>query len=174
MLKGTEIMKKFIALISVFAIIFAFAGCGAGNETATSAAPDATNAAGEKVDTSDSAEAAPTEKPTLSGGYSKYGNTKDYAYAFYMEIVNKAGESKKFEIYTKETTLSDALTKIAIIKCEEEDSKLVVKTVDGETHNYETEGYAWVVYANGELVEKSLDEVQIKQGDNFLFRVETY
>ena len=160
-------MKKIIALISVFAIMFAFAACGAKDNAATTA-PAATNAQGNAATDKN---VIPTKKPSLPGDYSAMGNKEDYLYAFYFETVNKAGETKKYEIYTSEANLADALKNIGVIDLNEDNT---VKSVWGEEYNYEKTCYAWLVYADGEPIKGGLDKVAIKNEANYLFRVETF
>lgn len=160
-------MKKIIAIISIFAVMLAFAACGTKDNAATTA-PLVTNAQG---DSSTKENVIPTKKPDLPGGYSSLGNKEDYLYGFYFETVNKAGETNKQKVYTNETNLADALNNYGVITLNVDKT---VKSVWGEEHNYEKTGYAWLVYADGELVEGGLDKVAIKNGANYLFRVETF
>ena len=156
-------MKKIIAIISALAIMFAFAACGAKDNAATTA--PATTAANKTEATS-----GVVTITDLPGDYSAMGNKDDYAYAFYFETVNKNGDSSKYEIYTSETNLADALNNFGIITLNDDKT---VKSVWGEEHNYEKTGYAWLVYKNGEAIEGGLD-IAIENGANYLFRVETF
>ena len=156
-------MKKIIAIISVLAIMFMFAACGAKDNAATtapSAAPE------NKVE----ATSGVVTITDLPGDYSAMGNKDAYTYAFYFETVNKNGDSSKYEIYTDEATLADALNNFGIITLNDDKT---VKSVWGEEYNYEKTGYAWLVYKNGEAIEGSLD-IAIENGANYLFRVETF
>ncbi len=159
-------MKKIIAIISVFALMLAFAGCGAKDKT-DSNAPSATNAAANNQATTENHKVTITDLP---GDYSSMGNKDECSFAFYFETVNKNGDSTKYEIYTSETKLGAALSNFGIITLNDDNT---VKSVWGEEYNYEKTGYAWLVYKNGEALEGGLD-VAIDNGANYLFRVETF
>lgn len=165
-----NIMKRIVAVISVLAIMFAFAACGAKNNAATTAPAAAGNSQTNSANNAENTNAVITITD-LPGDYSAMGNKDDYVYAFYFETVNKAGDTKKYEIYTSEANLADALKNIGVIDLKDDGT---VKSVWGEEHNYEKTGYAWLVYADGELIEGALDKVAIENGSNYLFRVETF
>ena len=156
-------MKKIIAIISVMAIMFMFAACGAKDNAATTAPSTAPE---NKVE----ATSGVVTITDLPGDYSSMGNKDNYVYAFYFETVNKNGDSSKYEIYTDEANLADALNNFGIITLNDDKT---VKSVWGEEHNYEKTGYAWLVYKNGEAIEGGLD-IAIENGANYLFRVETF
>ena len=156
-------MKKIIAIISVMAIMFMFAACGAKDNAATTAPSTAPE---NKVE----ATSGVVTITDLPGDYSAMGNKENYVYAFYFETVNKNGDSSKYEIYTDEATLADALNNFGIITLNDDKT---VKSVWGEEYNYEKTGYAWLVYKNGEAIEGGLD-IAIENGANYLFRVETF
>ena len=161
-------MKKIIAIISVLAIMFAFAACNSADNAATTApanSPAANSEANKEANTN-----AVITITDLPGDYSSMGNKDDYTYAFYFETVNKNGDSTKYEIYTDESTLGAALANFGIITLNDDST---VKSVWGEEYNYEKTGYAWLVYKNGEALEGGLD-IAIENGANYLFRVETF
>ncbi len=156
----------------IFATIFAFAACGGKDEAETTAAQNATQAAtnkdGETVTPEDELVETIEPKGTVIGSYDP-GET-----GFYVQIVNKAGETFDYTIYTEQTKLGPALLSKSFIDGEETDNGFVLKTVNGETHNYETEGYAWRVYVGEELSDKTVDAIELESGATYTFKVETY
>lgn len=155
----------------IFATIFAFAACGGKDEAETTAAQNAdsqTTASGEDAVSNEALVETIEPKGTVIGSYDP-GET-----GFYVKIINKAGEAFDYTIYTDQTKLGPALLSKSFIDGEETDNGFVLKTVNGETHNYETEGYAWRVYVGEELSDKTVDAIDLESGATYTFKVETY
>jgi hypothetical protein len=158
-------MKKFLAVIAAISIIFTLAACNSNvvpKEDATA------------TDAADSITEAPKEPVTLEDGISSFGNKNDYTNAFYLEIINKAGTESKYGVYTKEATLGDALSKMGIIAGEEGPYGLMIESVLGEEHIYETTGYVWMVYVNGEQAQTGVDGIKLENGATYSLKVETF
>ncbi len=163
--KETDKMKKIIAILAAFSIIFTLAACGAkpdGSETTTQPAenPQATVQA--------------TEPFTIKSGISTFGDKNDYKYAFYLEIVSRNGNTAEYGIYTKADKLGDALASMGIIDGEEGPYGLMIESVLGEEHIYETSGYCWMIYVNGEQAQTGVDSIALKNGDTYSLRAETF
>ncbi len=164
-------MKKIISLLMIFAMVFAFAACGSKDEAETTAAKNAdaqTTVNGEDAVSNEALVETIEPKGTVIGSYDP-GET-----GFYVKIINKAGETFDYTIYTDQTKLGPALLSKSFIDGEETDNGFVLKTVNGETHNYETEGYAWRVYVGEELTDKTVDTINLENGATYTFKVETY
>ena len=166
-------MKKLLSVLMIFAMVFAFAACGGKEETETTAADNAateaaTNKDGEAVTPDDGLVETVEPKGTVIGSYDP-GEI-----AFYWTVINKAGEEKLFTVYTSEANLGAALLKTGMIDGDMGDYGLTVKTVNGETHNYETEGYAWMIYVGDEQAQTGVDEIILKDGASYTFKVETF
>lgn len=165
-MKGINIMKKIISVLMILTLIFAFAACGKNNggETKTTAPANATNSATTDGDIVETIEA----KGTVIGSYDP-GEI-----GIYVTIINKAQEEKLFTVYTDKTTLGPALKDKGLIDGEMGEYGLTVKTVNGETHNYETEGYAWMVYVGDKQAETGVDSITLENGASYTFKVETF
>jgi hypothetical protein len=91
-----------------------------------------------------------------------------------LEVISKDGTNKKYGIYTKETTLGAALSAIGVIDGEDGPYGLMVESVFGEEHIYETTGYVWMVYVNGEQAQTGVDSINLESGATYTFKVETF
>lgn len=165
-------MKKLLSVLMIFATVLSFAACGGKAETETTAAENAvqatTNKDGEAVTENEDLVETVEAKGTVIGSYDP-GEI-----GIYVDVTNKAGETYNFTVYTDQTKLGPALISKSFIDGEESAEGYVLKTVNGETHNYETEGYAWKVYVEGEPAETTVDAIELKNGATYAFKVETF
>ncbi len=92
--------------------------------------------------------------------------------AFPLTVVDKEGNETQFEIHTDKATVGDALTELGLIAGEEGEYGLYVKTVNGITFDYDTDGVYWAFYINGEYAQTGVDSTEIKEGENYSFQVE--
>ena len=91
---------------------------------------------------------------------------------FPLTVVDKEGKEIQFEIHTDKTTVGDALMELGLIAGEEGQYGLFVKTVNGVTVDYDTDGVYWAFYINGEYAQTGVDATEIKEGENYSFQVE--
>lgn len=91
---------------------------------------------------------------------------------FEFTVVNTAGEEVVLEVHTDKETVGDALLENNVIAGEEGDFGLYVKTVNGETVDYEEDGKYWAFYINGEYGMTGVDTTTITEGDSYAFKVE--
>ena len=161
-------MKKIIAVLSVFAVFLALTACGGkDNGEATKAPEKATQAVQTTLSEEELVETV-EPKGTVIGSYDP-GEL-----AIYVNVINKAGEESIFTVYTDKKNLCDALTGKGMLEAEKTADGMTVKTVNNETHDYETSGYAWVIYVDGEKAENDADKIEIKNGSSYTFKVETF
>ena len=91
---------------------------------------------------------------------------------FTFTVVHADGTTKDFTITTTETILADALVNEGIIAGEDGPYGLYVKTVDGETLDYETDGKYWALYIDGQYAVTGVDSTEIKDGATYSFKAE--
>lgn len=91
---------------------------------------------------------------------------------FPLTITDKDGVETTLEIHTDKATVGEALTELGVIAGEEGDYGLYVKTVNGITADYDTDGYYWAFYVNGEYAQTGVDSTEITEGDSYSFKVE--
>lgn len=89
-------------------------------------------------------------------------------------VTHKDGTTKDFTVNTtKETaTVGEALQKAGLISGDIGDYGLYVKTVDGETLDYNTDGMYWAFYENGAYGAKGVDQTTIDTAVKYEFKAE--
>ena len=92
--------------------------------------------------------------------------------SFEFTVVNMAGEEATFEVKTDEDTVGAALLENNVIAGEDGDYGLYVKTVNGETVDYDKDGKYWAFYINGEYGMTGVDSTDIVDGDSYAFKAE--
>lgn len=95
------------------------------------------------------------------------GDTK-----FELTVTHKDGKETVFEILTNEKTVGEALLKQQLIAGENGDYGLYIKTVDGETLDFNTDGMYWAFYINGEYALTGVDTTNITDGDTYALKAE--
>lgn len=91
---------------------------------------------------------------------------------FTLTVVDKEGGETQFEIHTDKETVGDALTELGFIEGEESEYGLYVKTVNGITADYDTDGVYWAFYVNDEYASSGVDSTTITLGESYSFKVE--
>lgn len=92
---------------------------------------------------------------------------------FVCSVTDKDGEETVFEIHTDKETVGAALLEHDLIAGEESSYGLYVKTVNGITADYDTDGYYWAFYINDEYALTGVDSTPITAGETYAFRMET-
>ena len=87
-------------------------------------------------------------------------------------VTDKDGNETQFEIHTDKETVGEALQELNLIDGEEGEYGLFVKTVNGITADYDTDGVYWAFYVNGEYATSGVDVTQITEGDSYALKVE--
>ena len=82
------------------------------------------------------------------------------------------GTVLQYAVKTDATTLGTALLENGLIKGEEGAYGLYVKTVDGETADWDTDGTYWAFYINGEYASTGVDATEVEDGATYAFKVE--
>lgn len=94
------------------------------------------------------------------------------AHTFTLEVTDLDGKVTTREIATDKQTVGEALLEQEIIAGEQGDYGLYVKTVDGLTLDYETDGKYWAFYVDGEYAMAGVDATDITDGSTYAFRPE--
>lgn len=87
--------------------------------------------------------------------------------AFTVTVVHADGQSRDFSYRTDEEYLGDALVSEGLIAGEEGAYGLYVKTVDGETADYDRDGAYWAFYVGDDYAQLSIDQTPVHDGDTF-------
>lgn len=91
---------------------------------------------------------------------------------FFFEVIHSDGDYQLFEIHTDADTVGEALTGEDLIQGEDGQYGLYVKTVCGETLDYETDGQYWAFYINSEYAMTGVDSTAIEEGVMYAFHAE--
>lgn len=91
---------------------------------------------------------------------------------FDFTVIQKDGSETFFEVHTNKETVGEALAELDLIAGEEGEYGLYVKTVNGITVDYDTDGAYWAFYVNDEYSQTSVDQTVIEDGCSYSFRVE--
>jgi len=91
---------------------------------------------------------------------------------FPFVVVDADGNEKHFEVHTEKTMVGDALIELDLIAGDTAEYGLYVKTVDGITVDYDTDGKYWAFYINGEYAMTGVDATPITEGEEYSFKVE--
>ena len=142
-------MKKLLSILLCIALIAALAlstvGCSKNDKT------------------------EPVASAETSGGTVSMGEGETM---FLFNVVDPEGKESHFEIHTDEKTVGAALLSLGLIAGEDSDYGLYVKTVNGETADYDTDGTYWGFYINGEYAMTGVDATTLEAGATYAFRVE--
>lgn len=91
---------------------------------------------------------------------------------FLLTVVDKDGNETSFEIHTAKETVGDALSELGLIEGEESEYGLFIKTVNGITADYDTDGTYWAFYINDEYAMSGADSTSIEKDTTYTFKVE--
>ncbi len=92
--------------------------------------------------------------------------------SFTFTVTDANGQMTTYEIRTDEEIVGDALLENELIAGEEGEYGLYVKTVDGITVDYDTDGKYWAFYVDGEYATAGVDATGIVNGTTYSFVVE--
>lgn len=110
----------------------------------------------------------PSEAP--HGQLTSGENTVEHKFVFI--VVDADGNQKTFDITTDQKTVGAALLKEGLIEGEEGQFGLYVKTVDGITADYDTDGTYWAFYIGDSYASSGVDSTQITDGETYSLVIE--
>lgn len=91
---------------------------------------------------------------------------------FTFTVTDVDGNETEFEINTDKTTVGEALIELGLIDGDEGEFGLYVKTVNGITVDYDTDGKYWAFYVGDEYAVSGVDSTEIVEGETYSFKVE--
>ncbi len=94
------------------------------------------------------------------------------AHSFVFEVVHLDGRKVTFNVKTDKTVVGEALVELGIIEGEDGQYGLYVKTVDGETVDYDKDGKYWAFYVDGSYALSGVDTTAIEAGKVYCFKAE--
>ncbi len=91
---------------------------------------------------------------------------------FTFLVTDAEGSTHGYEVHTDETVVGKALLSLGLIEGEDGDYGLYVKTVDGITLDFDTDGKYWAFYADGAYANSGVDTTDIDPDTAYEFRAE--
>ncbi len=91
---------------------------------------------------------------------------------FDFTVYDSKGTMTVFEVHTDKKTVGDALVEVNLIAGEEAQYGLYVKTVNGETLDYNKDKMYWSFYIDGEYAMTGVDQTKIEAGKAYAFKAE--
>ena len=92
--------------------------------------------------------------------------------SFTFEVTHLDGTTKVFIVKTDAKTVGEALVGVGLIAGEDGPYGLYVKTVDGETLDYDTHRKYWAFYVNDAYATAGVDATAVEAGAKYAFKVE--
>ena len=92
--------------------------------------------------------------------------------SFTLTVVDIDGNESTCTVKTKKTFVGEALQELGVLEGEEGPYGLYIKTVNGITADYDTDGVYWAFYIDGEYAMTSADMTEIVDGSTYTFKVE--
>lgn len=160
-MKMTRLKKSlslFLCIVLIAAIALFTTGCN-----------DNTTETPEQGTTQDTLSTAENESNVPAEDISEVGEGET---EFIFTVTDIDGKETKFQIHTDKKTVGEALLELNLIAGEEGAYGLYVKTVNGDTFDYDKDGKYWAFYINGEYASSSVELTDITEGTTYSFKVE--
>lgn len=145
-------LNKLLALLLALVMVLALAACG--------------NKAQDNGGAGDDANVV-TDGTVADGATVGKGAT-----AFTVEVAQLDGTSITFTVNTDKATVGEALLELGIVAGDDTEYGLYVKTVNGVTLDYDTDGAYWAFYINGEYAMTGVDATNIEAGAIYALKAE--
>ncbi len=94
------------------------------------------------------------------------------AVTFTFVAVNPEGKESRFEITTTKSTVGEALVDEGLIAGEQGDYGMYIKTVNGITLDYSTDGMYWAFYENDQYALAGVDQTPINPDVVYMIKAE--
>lgn len=91
---------------------------------------------------------------------------------FTFTVTDGNGIETAFEIHTDKTNVGEVLLEHGLIAGDTSEYGLYVKTVNGITADYDTNGTYWAFYIDGEYAMSGVDTTEITEGAVYSFKIE--
>lgn len=166
--------KSFLSVLLVLLLAAAaMTGCAntetpASSGTGTASASGSTSQTDASVSTADTANSTESAESTgAEAGQPVEMGEGDKL--FYFNVTFSNGETSSYAIHTDLETVGDALVQLDLISGEEGQYGLYVKTVAGETLDYDADGSYWALYEGDTYATNGVDSTNITDGATYAF-----
>lgn len=92
--------------------------------------------------------------------------------SFVLTVIDADGNEVTATVYTDKDSVGEALLNLGVISGEDSDYGLYVKTVNGKTLDYDTDGKYWAFYIDGEYALTGIDSTEIVEGTTYCLKAE--
>lgn len=146
---GNKLKLRFCCMALIVAMALFASGCGGkGGDT-----PSGTEQTGQTV-------------------YTDGSKLGEGSVQFAFTVVDKDGNETHLEIHTDKDTVGAALLELGLIAGDESEYGLYVKTVNGITADFDTDGVYWAFYIDGEYAMTGVDSTPVTADASYAFKVE--
>ncbi len=160
--------RKLAALLLILALAMSLAACGSGSEPT---APPAESAAADTESPAPAAEDTESPAPADEDIWAEAEYTEDTELgegAKTIAVECTADEKTvTFTIHTDAESLGAALQEIGLLEGEESQYGLFVKAVNGMGADYDTDGYYWALYIDGQYASTGVDTTPVTDGGSY-------
>ncbi|MCM1155024.1 MAG: DUF4430 domain-containing protein [Roseburia sp.] len=164
-IKNKKRLSYALCVMLLIAIVLFTNACGNGTDSSQSSDMPQENAA----QTTQTADASQAEDTSSAEDSTQLGEGSS---EFAFTVVDKDGNETAFTIHTDKETVGEALLELGLIVGDESEYGLYVKTVNGITADYDTDGTYWAFYINGEYAQTGVDSTAVTAGADYTFKVE--
>lgn len=91
---------------------------------------------------------------------------------FTLEVVDLDGSTATAQVSTDKETVGEALQELGLLEGEQGAFGLYIKTVNGITYDYDTDGAYWGFYIDGEYALSGVDGTDIVDGSTYTLKAE--
>ncbi len=172
--------KKFVnrllslSLCMVLIAALALFASGCGNETASTPVSSVETPVSSVASAPEAVETPAEESATEPGSAAETGAAVlgEGETQFSFVVVDADGNETAFDIHTDKKTVGEALLELQLIAGDDSEYGLYVKTVNGITADFDTDGTYWAFYINDEYASTGVDATDITPGSTYTFKVE--
>lgn len=164
----TRLSALLCALLLCLTAVFV-TGCADKTPEEPTGTTESTTVDGSATEASIPQETTDDTKPAGEGDAVEIG---EGAVALVFKVVHRDGTVKTYNVHTDKQMLGEALLALNLIEGEVGDYGLYVKTVDGETCDYDTDGYYWALYIGDAYAQTGVDSTEIVAGTTYSFKAE--
>ena len=115
---------------------------------------------------------APTETTGATGQVANTTELGEGSKTFELTVEDKEGVIHSYRIHTDEEMVGFALIAHELIEGEQGQYGMYIKSVLGQTLDYETDGMYWAFYVNGEYALTGVDQTPIQADTAYLLKAE--
>lgn len=149
-----KLLSLVLCLVLIAAMALMFTGCTDDAKNETTEEPKTTSEPGDP-------------EGLIDGSTIGEGET-----SFTLVVTDTDGKDITVTVLTDKATVGEALLELGVIAGEESEYGLYVKTVNGTTLDYDTDGKFWAFYIDGEYAMTGVDSTRIVAGTTYALKAE--